>query len=109
MLWQAGGRHRRAARGEKDGGSFMSENNRDYQVGRGKPQVHSRFELAPAADEKVLVNPIARQRKSREQEFRERDILSTTTRVAKGASPHPRTVRAHPFPLREASRPSSLH
>ena len=53
----------------------MSENNRDYQVGRGKPQVHSRFEPAPAADEKVLVNPIARQRKSREQEFRERDIL----------------------------------
>ena len=33
----------RTARGEKDGGSPMSETKRDYEVGRGKPPVHSRF------------------------------------------------------------------
>jgi hypothetical protein len=33
----------RAARGGEDGGSLMSETRRDYDVGRGKPPVHSRF------------------------------------------------------------------
>jgi hypothetical protein len=33
----------RAARGGKDGASLMSETKRDYEIGRGKPPVHSRF------------------------------------------------------------------
>ena len=34
----------RAARGGKDGGSPTSENKRDYEVGHGKPPLHSRFQ-----------------------------------------------------------------
>ena len=46
--WQEGGGAARAARGEQDGGRPMSEtkkseNKRDYEVGCGKPPVHSRF------------------------------------------------------------------
>src|SRR5271169_6280249 len=46
---QAGGGVARAARGQQDDGSppmsanKTSENKRDYEVGRGKPPVHSRF------------------------------------------------------------------
>ena len=51
---KAGGGVWSATRGGKDGGSPISETKRDYQVGRGKPPVDSRFKKGQSGDPRGL-------------------------------------------------------